>query len=99
MITEISPFRLAISGGCRTQGGVHLPDQDLAGLGGREAALSRSDQTSRVPGIQRACRLEGQRLAGVRVNGRTVVLLRVPDTGSGGHALRQVGIDDAGVTL
>ena len=28
------------SAGCRAQGGVHLPDQDLAGLGRIEAALS-----------------------------------------------------------
>jgi hypothetical protein len=40
-----------------------------------------------------------QRLAGVWVHGRPVVLLRVPDTGSGGHALGQVGIDDAVVAL
>jgi hypothetical protein len=40
-----------------------------------------------------------QRLAWVRVRGRMVVLLRVPDPGPGGHALRQVGIDDAGVAL
>jgi hypothetical protein len=37
---------------------MHLPDQDLAGLGGREAAFPRGGQASSVPGSQCAFRIE-----------------------------------------
>ena len=40
-----------------------------------------------------------QRLAGARIQGGPVVLLRVLDTGPSGHALRQIGIDNAGVAF
>jgi hypothetical protein len=48
----------AISDGRRTQGGVHLPDQDLTGLCGRESALSPGGQASGVARGQGASRLE-----------------------------------------
>src|SRR5690348_12883657 len=41
-------------GCCRAQGGVHLPDQDLAGCGGTEAALSGSGKTGGVPRVEQA---------------------------------------------
>ena len=58
-------------------------------VSGRDLVLIRDD-----PHLNQV-----QRPAGVQVHGRLVVLLRVPDTGSGGHTLGQVGIDDAGVAL
>jgi S-methyl-5-thioribose-1-phosphate isomerase len=166
----------------RAQGGVHLPDQDLAGFDGTEATLSGCRKAGSVPRLEPAFRFkvqpaasgvnvnerrvgDGDALArfeprdveggvtvadadrglvavarhprchhrqpapevgrvqlellvpgchlgfvrdnphldqfhgqvGVRIDGGPVVLLRVPDAAARGHALRQIGIDDAGV--
>src|SRR5208282_1046889 len=87
-----------------------LAEIDALGLDLLEVRQLTPDRESPAPGDSRSGRDLGlvrddphlnevQRPAGVRVPGRLVVLLRVPDAGAGGHALRHVGVDDAGVAL
>src|SRR6266567_239144 len=60
--------------GCgRAQGGVHLPDQDLAGVDSTEPTFSGCGKTCSVPRVEQAFRLEVHLAAGdVNVNERRI---------------------------